>query len=59
MRKRDVLEALRHQPEEFDLDKSIYTLYFRQKMSVALADADAGREISQEEFERLTDEWLV
>ena len=59
MKKSDVLEALRDQPEEFDLDKFVYALYFREKMAVAVADADAGREISQEEFERLTDEWLV
>ena len=59
MKKSDVLEILRDHPEELDLDKFVYTLYFRQKMELALVDADAGREISQEEFERLTDEWLA
>lgn len=59
MKKTELLELLRDEPEDLDIDRFLYTLYFRRKMELALADADAGREISQEEFERLTDEWLA
>jgi hypothetical protein len=59
VRKSDVIELLRDMPEEIDVDKLIYTLYFRRKIEVAEADAEAGREISHEEFEKLSNEWLT
>ena len=58
MKKSDIMEILRDMPEELDIDKLIYTLYVRRKIELAEADAEAGREISHEEFERLSDEWL-
>lgn len=58
MKKSDVLELLRDMPEELDVDKFIYTLYVRRMIERGMADADAGREISHEEFERLSEEWL-
>lgn len=58
MKKTDVVELMRDMPEDIDFDKLIYALYVRRKIEVAEADADAGREISQDEFERLTEEWL-
>ncbi len=59
MKKSEILELLRDEPEELDVDKFIYTLYLRRKLELALADAEAGRELSLEEFERLTDEWFA
>ena len=58
MRKADVLQVVRDMPDEIEFDKLIYALYVRRKIEIAEADAEAGCEISQEEFERLTDEWL-
>ena len=58
MKKSDIMEILRDMPEELDIDKLIYTLYVRRKIELAEADVEAGREISHEEFERLSDEWL-
>lgn len=58
MKKSDVLELLRDMPEDLDIDKFIYTLFVRRKIEQGLADADAGDEISHEEFVKLSDEWL-
>jgi|DewCreStandDraft_5_1066085.scaffolds.fasta_scaffold02263_7 hypothetical protein len=59
MKKSEILDLLRDEPEELDVDKFIYTLYLRRKLELALVDAEAGRELSLEELERLTDEWLA
>jgi hypothetical protein len=60
MKKVDVIKLMRDIPDdaEIDIDKLMYALYLRRKIEIAEADAEAGRDISQEEFERLTDEWL-
>jgi hypothetical protein len=58
MKKADVLDVVREMPDEIDFEKLIYALYVRRKIEIAEADAQAGREISQEEFERLTEQWL-
>ncbi len=59
MKKREVLELLRDQPEDLDIDRFIYTLWFRRKLQRALAEADADEGTPHEEFVRLSDEWLA
>lgn len=59
MKKSELLELIEDLPEEFDIDKLLYTLYFRREIDRGLADADAGREISHEESEQLAEEWLA
>jgi hypothetical protein len=58
VKKSDVLELIRDMPDEIDIQQLIYVLYVRRKIELGDADAAIGREITQEEFERLTDEWL-
>jgi hypothetical protein len=57
VKKADVIELIRDMPEEIDIQKLIYTLYVRRKIEMGDADAAAGREVTQEEFERHTDAW--
>jgi hypothetical protein len=58
MKKSELLELIRELPEDLDIDKFIYTLYVRRKIEIGIADADAGRVITHEEFEKLSEEWL-
>lgn len=58
MKKTEVLELLREEPEDIDIDKFIYTMWFRRRLEITLAQADEDEGISQEEFERLSDSWL-
>jgi hypothetical protein len=58
MKKSDVLELLRDQPEDLDIDKFLYTLYVRRQIELGIAAADAGDEISHEEFEEMSEGWL-
>ena len=57
MKKRDILELIRDEPEDLDVDRFIYTLYVRRKIEQGLADADAGREVSLEEIDQMIDAW--
>lgn len=59
MKKSHVLEILDKIPddEDVDIDKLVYTLYFRREVDRGLADADAGREVSLEEIDEMIDEW--
>lgn len=61
MKKSDVLEIVDEltNDEEVDVDQLIYTLAFRREVDKGLAAADRGDEISIEEFERLSEQWLV
>jgi hypothetical protein len=58
VKKSDVLELLRDEPEELDIDKFIYTLWFRRKIDLALREADETEGIPHEEVMRELDEWL-
>ena len=58
MMKSEVLDLLRDLPEDLDIDKFIYTLYVRRQIELGIAAAEAGEEISHEEFEKLSEEWL-
>ena len=54
----EIVEAL-SEDGEVDLDKLIYTLAFRREVDKGLAAADAGDEISVEEFEEQSEHWLA
>jgi hypothetical protein len=58
MKKTDVLELLKGEPEELDIDKFIYTLWVRRKIERALAEAEKDAGISHEDFVRESDAWL-
>jgi hypothetical protein len=61
MKKADVLDIVEEltNDEEVDVDKLIYTLAFRREVDKGLAAADSGDEISIEEFEQQSEQWLV
>jgi hypothetical protein len=61
MKKADVLDIVDEltNDEEVDVDKLIYALEFRREVEKGLAAADRGDEISIEEFERQSEQWLV
>ena len=61
MKKADVLGIVEEltDDEEVDVDKLIYTLAFRREVDKGLAAADSGDEISIEEFEQQSEQWLV
>ena len=52
MKKSEVLELLRDQPDEIDLDKFIYTLWVRQKIERALVEAEDDEGVPHEVFMR-------
>ena len=58
MMKSEVFDLLRDLPEDLDIDKFIYTLYVRRQIELGIAAADAGEEISHEEFDNLSEECL-
>lgn len=59
MRKSEILEIVSSLPDDtdVDVDRLIYTLYFRREIDRGLDDADAGREVSLEEIDLMLDEW--
>ena len=59
MKKSEILELLQDQPEDLDIDKVIYTLWFRRKIDAALREADEDEGIPHEEVMREFDEWLT
>ena len=58
MKKSEILDLLRDQPEDLDLDKFIYTLWVRRKIERALEKAEKDEGISHEDFVRESDAWL-
>ena len=60
MKQSDVLDLLKDMPEEIDVDKLLYTLWFRRKieLAVAAADADDDEGIPHEAIEREFETWL-
>lgn len=61
MKKAEVLNMVERlsDDEVTDVDELIDTLAFRREVEKGLAAADAGDEIPFEEFERLSEQWLV
>lgn len=57
--KEAVRQLLDQLPEDVSLEEIQYHLYVRQKVERGLADAEAGRVISQEEMEKRMERWLA
>ena len=57
MKKTDILELINRLPDDVDVDKLIYTLYFRREIDRGLAEDAAGHEVSLEEIDQMIDEW--
>ena len=59
MKKAELVEIIKDLPDDadIDIDKLIYTLSFRREIDRGLADAEARREVSLEEIDRMIDEW--
>ena len=55
--KEAALELLNRTPADATLDEIAYALYVVQKIRAGLADMEAGRTISHEEFKRETARW--
>ena len=58
MKKSTIIELLSDQPEEVDIDRFLYTLWFRQKIDHALREANEDEGISHEEVMQEFNEWL-
>ena len=58
MRKQDVLTLLEGFPEEFDADLLMERIYLRLKLDKAEEDIRNGNVISDEDFEKETQQWF-
>jgi hypothetical protein len=57
MKKCDILELLRDEPEELDLDRLIYAVWFRGRIERALLEADEDEGIPHDELVRESAAW--
>lgn len=57
--KETVRQLLDQPQDDVSIEDIQYHLYVRQKIERGLADADAGRAISQEELEKRLTRWLA
>jgi predicted transcriptional regulator len=56
--KEEVLHILESLPDDASLDDIQYHIYVRQKVEHGLEDIDAGRTLSEEEFDQRMAMWL-
>jgi predicted transcriptional regulator len=56
--KEEVMRILERLPEDASLEDIQYHIYVRQKIDHGLADIEAGRTITEEEFDRRMEKWL-
>lgn len=56
--KEEVIRILERLPEDASLEDIQYHLYVRQKIEHGLEDIEAGRTLSEEEFDRRMAKWL-
>ena len=56
--KDEVLRILERLPEDASFEDIQYHIYVRKKIDHGLADAEAGRTLSEEEFDRRMANWL-
>jgi hypothetical protein len=59
MKKSELLELLRDEPEDLDVAKLVYTLYLRRRAELGLTVTDAEQDYSPEQFAELEREWTV
>ena len=58
MKKCEILELMRDLPEDLEVDKFIYTLWFRRKIEHAVAEAEKDEGIPHEEIIKRGEEWF-
>lgn len=56
--KKEVIELLKHLPDDSTLEDIQYHLYVRQKVQRGLRDVQEGRIYTQEEVEKRMEKWL-
>ena len=56
--KEEVMRILERLPEDASFDDIQYHIYVRQKIEHGLEDLEAGRTLSEEEFDRRMAKWL-
>jgi predicted transcriptional regulator len=56
--KEEVMRILEGLPEDASFDDIQYHIYVRQKIEHGLDDVEAGRTLSEEEFDRRMAKWL-
>ncbi|HEX4962901.1 MAG TPA: hypothetical protein VF173_18840 [Thermoanaerobaculia bacterium] len=56
--KEEVMRILEGLPEDASFDDIQYHIYVRQKIEYGLEDVEAGRTVSEEEFDRRMAKWL-
>jgi predicted transcriptional regulator len=56
--KKEVLNILEGLPDDASLEDIQYHIYVRQKIEHGLDDVEAGRTLSEEEFDRRMAKWL-
>jgi predicted transcriptional regulator len=56
--KEEVMRILDRLPDDVSLDDIQYHVYVRQKIERGLEDVEAGRTLSEEEFDRRMTKWL-
>ena len=56
--KEEVIRILERLPDDATFEDIQYHLYVRQKIEHGLEDAEAGRTLSEEEFDRRMAKWL-
>jgi hypothetical protein len=57
LRKEDVLDLVRRQPDEVDIEELIYQLRLRDKLRAAEEDVAAGRTLTAAEVRQQLAEW--
>jgi hypothetical protein len=58
MKKQDVLDLMHDMPDEVDVEELTYRLYLKEKFEKAEAALAAGDVFTDEEVERMSEEWL-
>ena len=56
--KDEVMRILKHLPDDASLEDIQYHIYVRQKIEHGIQDAEAGRTLTEEEFDRRMAKWL-
>jgi predicted transcriptional regulator len=56
--KAEVMRLLERLPDDASLEDIQYHIYVRQKIEHGMEDAEAGRTLTEEEFDRRMAKWL-
>ncbi len=59
MNRQDVVDLMHDMPDKVDIEELMYRLYLREKLERAEAALAAGDVLTEEEVERLSEEWLA